>query len=327
MLCKGLEVSALGLGCMPMTGFADGAPMYGHPDAVEALATLHRAIDIGVTLFDTAEIYGQANEELLGRAISGRREGLLISTKFGFLFKAGQYLGCDGRPENARRACEQSLTRLGTDAIDLFYLHRVDPAVSIEESIGGMADLVREGKVRFLGLSEVSAETIRRAHAEHPIAAVESEYSLWERGPEESVLPALRELGIGFVPYAPLGRGFLTGTIRSRADLRSGDYRLTDPRYDEENFAANMRMVDAVSSVASAKGTSMTQVALAWLLAQGPDVVPIPGIERRQFLDDSMGAVDLELAPSDLLAIEVAAPRGSTAGARYRAAAPVEPSS
>lgn len=314
-----LRVSALGLGCLPLTGFAGGNPLYAQIDHAEARATLHRALDLGVTFFDTAEVYGQDNEELLGRAIAGRQDGLVIATKFGFRFADGAIHGCDGTPANARRACEQSLKRLGVERIGLFYLHRVDPAVPIEETLGAMADLVREGKVGQLGLSEASAEQIRRAHKVHPVAAVESEYSLWERGVEDHILPLLRELGIGFVPYAPLGRGFLTGRIRTRADLREGDYRLSDPRYNEENFPKNLRLVDVVTSLAAARGVSTAQMALAWLLAQGPDLAPIPGAERRDLLDDCMAAVDVALSTAELVQLAAAMPPGSIAGKRYRA--------
>lgn len=311
-----LIVSALGLGLMPMAGV--GPAMYGAATEAESIATIHRAIDLGVTFFDTAEIYGPLlNESLLGRAIAGKRDGLVIATKFGFRFDNGRVTGVDGSPANARRAVEGSLRRLGIDTIDLFYQHRVDPNVPIEETVGGMAELVKEGKVRHLGLSEAGAATLRRAAAVHPIAALQSEYSLWERDVEEDILPAARALNIGFVPYSPLGRGFLTGQITSRDDLPAGDYRLNDPRYAAENFTKNMQLVDVVKRIAGAHGVSAAQVALAWLLAQGPDIVPIPGSKRRTTLDDSMAAVAVTLTAADLADLGKAAPRGSTAGPRY----------
>ncbi len=312
----GLEVSALGLGCMPMAGM--GPAMYGKADHRESIATLERAMELGVTFFDTAEVYGpHVNEELLGQAIRGRRERLVIATKFGFRLADGKVTGVDSSPANVRRACEGSLRRLGVDTIDLYYQHRVDPDVPIEETVGAMARLVEEGKVRFLGLSEAGADNIRRAHATHPIAALQSEYSLWERGVEEDILPLCQDLGIGFVPYSPLGRGFLTGQFSKRSDLPEGDYRLNDPRYSEENFASNMVIVDAVKTIAAAHNVSPAQIALAWLLAQGDDVVPIPGSKRRATLEDSMAAVNVKLSAADLDALDAAAPRDATAGDRY----------
>ncbi len=311
-----LKVSALGLGCMPMAGIGKG--MYGEASRAESLATIDRAIELGVTFFDTAEVYGpHINEELLGQAIRGRRDRLVIATKFGFAFKDGQVVGTDSSPANVRRACEGSLKRLGVDVIDLFYQHRVDPKVPIEETVGAMADLVAEGKVRYLGLSEAGAGTLKKAHATHPIAALQSEYSLWERGIEEEILPVCQDLGIGFVPYSPLGRGFLTGQISSRDDLPEGDYRRNDPRYSEENFARNMKLVDVVKTVAGRHHCSPAQIALAWLLAQGDFIVPIPGSKRRATLEDSMAAVDIKLAEADLDELEAAAPVGGTAGPRY----------
>lgn len=311
-----LSVSALGLGLMPMAGV--GPAMYGAATEAESIATIHRAIEMGVTFFDTAEIYGPLlNEELLGRAIKSKRDGLVIATKFGFRFEDGRMTGVDGSPANARRAVEGSLKRLGIDTIDLFYQHRVDPQVPIEETVSGMAALVKEGKVRHLGLSEAGAATLRKAAAVHPIAALQSEYSLWERDVEEEILPTARELGIGFVPYSPLGRGFLTGQISSRDDLPAGDYRLNDPRYSAENFALNMALVHVVRRIADAHGCSAAQVALAWLLAQGDDIVPIPGSKRRVTLEDSMSAVDVALTVQDLADLDAAAPRGGTAGPRY----------
>lgn len=312
----GLEVSALGLGCMPMAGIGDN--MYGKADHRESIATLERAMELGVTFFDTAEIYGPyVNEELLGQAIRGRRERLVIATKFGFRIEDGKIAGVDSSPGNVRHACEGSLRRLGVDTIDLYYQHRVDPDVPIEETVGAMARLVEEGKVRFLGLSEAGADNIRRAHATHPIAALQSEYSLWERGVENEILPLCQDFGIGFVPYSPLGRGFLTGQFTKRSDLPEGDYRLNDPRYSEDNFASNMAIVDAVKTVAAAHSVSPAQIALAWLLAQGEDVVPIPGSKRRATLEDSMAAVNVKLSAADLDALDAAAPRDGTAGERY----------
>jgi aryl-alcohol dehydrogenase-like predicted oxidoreductase len=311
-----LEVSALGLGCMPMAGIGKG--MYGIANRAESLATIDRAIELGVTFFDTAEVYGPLiNEELLGQAIRGRRDRLVIATKFGFAFNDGQVSGVDSSPANVRRACEGSLRRLGIDTIDLFYQHRVDPNVPIEETVGAMAELVTEGKVRYLGLSEAGAGTLKKAHATHPIAALQSEYSLWERSIEEDILPICQDLGIGFVPYSPLGRGFLTGQISSRDDLPEDDYRRNDPRYSEENFDQNMKLVDVVKEVAHRHHGSPAQIALAWLLAQGDFIVPIPGSKRRATLEDSMVAVDIELTKADLDELEAAAPVGGTAGLRY----------
>jgi len=311
-----LEVSALGLGCMPMAGIGKG--MYGMASRAESLATIDRAIELGVTFFDTAEVYGpHINEELLGQAISGRRDRLIIATKFGFAINDGQVSGVDSSPANVRRACEGSLRRLGVETIDLFYQHRVDPNVPIEETVGAMAELVKEGKVRYLGLSEAGAATLKKAHATHPIAALQSEYSLWERGVEEDILPVCQDLGIGFVPYSPLGRGFLTGQISSRDDLPEDDYRRNDPRYSEENFAVNMKLVDVVKEVAGRHHCSPAQIALAWLLAQGDFIVPIPGSKRRATLEDSMAAVEIKLTEADLDELEKAAPVGGTAGLRY----------
>ncbi|KQM65487.1 aldo/keto reductase [Sphingomonas sp. Leaf17] len=311
-----LTVSALGLGCMPMAGV--GKDMYGVATESESIATIHRAIDLGVTLFDTAEVYGpHLNEELVGRAIKGRRDGLVIATKFGFKIGGGGVTATDSSPANVRAACEGSLKRLGIETIDLFYQHRVDPAVPIEETVGAMADLVAEGKVRYLGLSEAGVDTLRRAAAVHPIAALQSEYSLWERDVEAEILPVARELGIGFVPYSPLGRGFLTGQITRREDLPEGDYRLNDPRYSADNFAQNLKLVDVVRAIADGHGASPAQVAIAWLLAQGTDIVPIPGSKRRLTLEDSMKAADVTLTAGDLAALDAAAPRGVTAGPRY----------
>ncbi|WP_438730988.1 aldo/keto reductase [Parasphingorhabdus sp. DH2-15] len=311
-----LEVSALGLGCMPMAGIGNG--MYGQASISESLATIDRAIELGVTFFDSAEVYGPyRNEELLGRAISGKRQGLVIATKFGFKFDAEGFRGLDSTPANVRRACEGSLQRLGIDEIDLFYQHRVDPDVPIEDTVGEMGRLVEEGKVRFLGLSEAGVETIKRAAATHPIAALQSEYSLWEREVETEILPLCQELDIGFVPYSPLGRGFLTGQIKSLEDLPEDDYRRRDPRYGEENFAQNMQLVDVVKQVAARHDRSAAQVALAWLMAQSEMIVPIPGSKRRATLEDSMASADLVLTSEDLTELDAAAPVGGTAGPRY----------
>jgi len=316
ILGQGLEVSALGVGCMPMAGV--GANMYGRADEAESIATLREAIDCGVTFFDTAQIYGPfENEEILAKAIRGRREGLVIATKFGFRFTGTVVEGSDGSPANARAACDASLKRLSIDTIDLFYLHRVDPDVPIEESVGGMAELVQAGKVRHIGLSETSADTLRRAAATHPIAALQSEYSLWERDIEAEILPACRDLGIGFVPYSPLGRGFLTGQIASIEDLPADDYRRRDPRYAAENFAINFGIVDGVRAIAERHRVSPAQVALAWLLAQGDDIVPIPGTKRRETMRDSMAATEITLSAQDLSDLDTVAPRGRTAGPRY----------
>ena len=317
-LGKNLTVSALGLGCMPMAGIGKG--MYGHANDEESIATIHRAIDLGVTFFDTAEVYGpHRNEELLGQAIKDKRDGLVIATKFGFVFDENGFRGVDSTPENVRAACEGSLQRLGIDVIDLFYQHRVDPNIPIEETVGAMSRLVEEGKVRYLGLSEAGLDTMRKAVDTHPIAALQSEYSLWERDIEADILPLCRELDIGFVPYSPLGRGFLTGQLTSRDDLPSDDYRLKDPRYSEENFAKNLEIVDVVRTIGEAHGVSPAQIALAWLLHQGDDIVPIPGSKRRATLEDSMAAADVALSEDDLATLDAAAPAGGTAGPRYHA--------
>lgn len=319
-LGHGLEVSAIGIGCMPM--IKGGNIVYGEdasPD--EAIATIHDAIDRGVTFFDTAQIYGPfQNEELVGEAIRGKRDKLVIATKFGFRFDGNQITGVDSTPENVRRSVEGSLQRLGIDTIDLYYQHRVDPNVPIEETVGAMANLVKEGKIRHIGLSEAGPQTLRRAAAVHPISALQSEYSLWERGVEEDILPVCRELGIGFVPYSPLGRGFLTGQITSRDDLAENDWRRNDPRYSEENLPANLKIVDAIRAVADRRGASLAQVALAWLIAQGEHVVPIPGVKRRATMQDSVAAADLELTPDDLADLDAAVPPGAAQGPRYREA-------
>ena len=318
-LGQGLDVSTIGIGCMPM--IREGNINYGVADDATSTRTIHEAIDLGVTFFDTAEMYGPfRNEELVGAAIRGRREGLVIATKFAMRWNADTPTGVDGSPANARRACEGSLKRLGVDVIDLFYQHRVDPNVPIEETVGGMAELVKEGKVRFLGLSEAAADTVRRAAKVHPIAALQSEYSIWERDVEADILPACRENGIGFVPYSPLGRGFLAGGIRSLDDLPANDWRRNDPRYSPENLPKNLAVVEAIAGVAGRHGVSNAQVALAWLLAQGEDIVPIPGVKRSETMRDSAGAPDVTLSEDDLAEIEAAAPNGGTAGPRYAAA-------
>jgi aryl-alcohol dehydrogenase-like predicted oxidoreductase len=314
----GLTVSALGLGCMGMAGTAGAAAMYGAVDLDEAYATIDRALEIGIDFFDTAEVYGPyRNEELLATALKGRRDKAIISTKFGFRIVDGKVAGVDSRPENIRAVCDASLKRLGTDHIDLFYQHRVDPSVPIEETIGAMAELVGAGKVRFLGLSEAGAATIRRAHAVHPIAALQSEWSLWERGVEDEIAPLCADLGIGFVPFSPLGRGFLTGTQPRAEELPASDYRAHDPRYQGANYDSNMAAVAAVERVAIAHAASAAQVALAWLLAKGPHVVPIPGSKRRVTLNENAGAVDLVLTADDIAALDAALPPGTTAGDRY----------
>jgi aryl-alcohol dehydrogenase-like predicted oxidoreductase len=310
-----LRVSALGLGCMPMVG--TGLVHYGAANEAESIATIHRAIDLGITFFDTAEIYGpHVNEELLGRAIRGKREKLVIATKYGFRFSPTG-IAIDSSPANVRRACEGSLKRLGVERIDLFYQHRVDPKIPIEETIGAVSALVCEGKLAHVGLSEASAATLRRAVAVHPIAALQSEYSIWERDVEREILPTARELGIGFVPYCPLGRGFLAGNITSPTDLAESDYRRQDPRYAEANFSKNLGIVAALRAVGAAHGASAAQVALAWLLSQGEDVVPIFGSKRRVTLEDSAGAADLALTAAELARLDAAAPLGATAGPRY----------
>lgn len=315
-LGQDLKVSAIGIGCMPMVH--GGNIVYGDADPDESIKTIHRAIDLGVTFFDTAEMYGPfTNEELVGKAIKGKRDGLVIATKFAMRWKGNDFAGIDGSPDNSRRAVEGSLKRLGIDTIDLFYQHRVDPDTPIEETIGGMAELVEEGKVRHIALSEAGADTIRRAAKIHPIAALQSEYSIWERGVEDEILDVCRENGIGFVPYSPLGRGFLTGDFRSLDDLAPDDWRRNDPRFQGDNFAENLKLVDVIGAVAKRNGVSNAQVALAWLLAQGDDVVPIPGVKRRATMEDSVAAADLELSEQDLADIEAAAPAGAASGDRY----------
>jgi aryl-alcohol dehydrogenase-like predicted oxidoreductase len=308
---QGLEVGALGLGCMGMSQH------YGPGDEGESIATIHRAIDLGVTLFDTAEVYGPfVNEELLGRALEGRRDGVVVATKFGFRIGEDRP-GVDSRPEHVRAVAEASLRRLRTDRIDLFYQHRVDPAVPIEDVVGAMADLVREGKVRFLGLSEAGEATIRRAHAVHPISALQSEYSLWERNLEPLILPVLRELGIGLVPFSPLGRGFLTGTAKRAEDYPEGDFRRGDPRFQGANFDANVRAASVVREVGKKHGATPGQIALAWLLHKGEDLVPIPGTKRRRYLEENVAAADLTLTRDEMARLDAALPPEVVAGERY----------
>ena len=308
-----LEVSALGLGCMGMSEF------YGASDEAEAQAVIRRALDLGVTFLDTADMYGPfTNERLVGRAIAGRRDEVQLATKFcNERLPDGTRVGVNGSPEYVRRACDASLERLGVDVIDLYYQHRVDKSVPIEETVGAMGELVQAGKVRHLGLSEASPQTIRRAAAVHPITALQTEFSLFERSVEDDVLPTVRELGIGFVAYSPLGRGMLTGRFASRDDFGSDDFRASNPRFSEENLAVNLALVDKVKELAAQKGCTSGQLALAWLLAQGQDIVPIPGTKRRDRLEENAGAADLELTDADREALREAVPAGAVAGDRY----------
>ena len=312
---QGLEVSALGLGCMGMS------QAYGQPDEAESVATLHRAIELGCTFFDTAEVYGPfTNEELLGRALEGRREGVILATKFGFRIGGSDGPPVDSRPAHIREVAEASLRRLRTDRIDLFYQHRVDPATSSIGTAGAVGELIAAGKVRYFGLSEAGAETIRRAHAVHPVSALQSEYSLWERGLEAEILPLLATLGIGLVPFSPLGRGFLTGGARRAEDYPEGDYRRTnDPRLQGDNFDANVRAAGVVQRMARDRGATPAQIALAWVLAQGEHIAPIPGTKRRRYLEENWGALDVELAPGERATLAEAFPDRHAAGPRYGA--------
>jgi aryl-alcohol dehydrogenase-like predicted oxidoreductase len=310
---QGLEVSRQGLGCMGMSEF------YGAGDDAESVATIHRALELGVTLLDTADMYGPfTNERLVGRAIADRREQVVLATKFGNVRgENGERVGIRGDAAYVREACDASLQRLGVETIDLYYQHRVDPEVPIEETVGAMAELVRAGKVRYLGLSEASPETIRRAHAVHPISALQTEYSLWTRDVERKILPTVRELGIGFVAYSPLGRGFLSGRWSSPEEIPAGDFRRGNPRFQGENFTRNTAIVERVRELADAKGATPAQLALAWVMARGDDIVPIPGTKRRAYLEENVAANDISLTPDDLLQLDDAAPAGVAAGERY----------
>ena len=309
---QGLEVSELGLGCLGMS------QSYGVPDDQESIATIHRALDLGVTFFDTAEAYGPfQNEELLGRALAGHRDEVVIATKFGWRFENGKSVGTDSRPEHVKEVAEASLRRLRTDRIDLFYQHRIDRAVPIEDTVGAMADLVREGKVRFLGLSEAGEANLRRGHATYPISALQSEYSLWERNLEPLIIPVLRELGIGLVPFAPLGRGFLAGSAKRSEDYPATDWRFSDPRFQSENFERNMNAAATLREIAAQKDATAAQVAIAWLLHKGSDIVPIPGTKRRSYLEENVGAASVSLSAAEMERLDAALPPEAVAGPRY----------